>query len=113
LRRNQNKPCENQHLTSQIKYVLSEVWVLFTGDWLKSPNSRHLREPCYGARMATTVSRGVYHHGKRHRFSVTPVDDSPEAFQAALVELDDKVRAFTNAALPKVDRQSYRKRKGS
>ncbi|WP_156356313.1 hypothetical protein [Sphingomonas sp. Leaf22] len=63
--------------------------------------------------MATTVSQGVYHHGKRHRFSVTAADDSPEAFQAALAELNDEVRAFTQATAPSVYRQSYRKRKGS
>lgn len=62
--------------------------------------------------MAATVSRGVYHHGKRHRFSVTPKDDSPEAFKAALVELDETVRTFTHATTPKIARQSYRKAKG-
>jgi hypothetical protein len=36
----------------------------------------------------------MYHHGKRHRFEVTAKDDSPEAFKAALAELDAKVRAF-------------------
>ena len=50
-------------------------------------------------------------HGKRHRFVVTATDDSPEAFKAAMVELDEKVRAFTNATTPKIARQSYRKGK--
>jgi hypothetical protein len=63
--------------------------------------------------MAATVSRGVYHHGKRHRFEATAKDDSPEAFQAALAELDGKVRAFRNAIAPKVVKPSYRKKKGS
>lgn len=63
--------------------------------------------------MTTTVSRGVYHHGKRHRFVATPKDDSPEAFKAALIELDEKIRAFTNATTPKIARQSYRKGKDS
>lgn len=67
---------------------------------------------CYRDEMTTTVSRGVYRHGKRHRFSVTPKDDSPEAFKAALVELDETVRAFTHATTPKISRQSYRKAKG-
>jgi len=63
--------------------------------------------------MATTVSRGVYHHGKRHRFEATPKDDSPEAFRAALVELDEKVSAFLAASAPRVAKQSYRKKKGT
>jgi hypothetical protein len=59
----------------------------------------------------TTVSRGIYHHGNRHRFEATARDDSPEAFKAALAELDDKVRMFTAATTPKVARRSYRKPK--
>jgi hypothetical protein len=60
--------------------------------------------------MPTSVSKGVYHHGKRHRFVATAKDDSPEAFQAALDELDNKVRAFTATTAPKVVQQSYRKK---
>jgi hypothetical protein len=62
--------------------------------------------------MPATVSRGVYHHGKRHRFAVTARDDSPEAFSAALAELDAQVRQFTEAGASRAGRQSYRKRKG-
>ena len=62
--------------------------------------------------MAATVSRGVYHHGKRHRFEVTAKDDSQEAFEAALIALDEQVRTFTEAAKPKVAKQAYRKKKG-
>ncbi|MEO9132064.1 MAG: hypothetical protein ABI240_12750 [Sphingomonas sp.] len=61
----------------------------------------------------TTVSRGVYHHGKRHRFVTTPTDDSAEAFKAALAELDEMVRKFTDGTTLKVAKQSYRKKKGS
>lgn len=61
--------------------------------------------------MPSTVSRCVYRHGKRHRFSVTAKDDSPEAFKAALAELDEKVRAFAAGVSPKVVRQAYRKPK--
>jgi hypothetical protein len=63
--------------------------------------------------MATTVSRGVYHHGKRHRFEATAKDDTPEAFRAAQVELDEKVSAFLVASTPRVTKQSYRKKRGS
>lgn len=62
--------------------------------------------------MPTTVSKGVYHHGKRHRLAVTAKDESPEAFKAARVELDSLVRAFTEATTLTKGRQSYRKRKG-
>ena len=62
--------------------------------------------------MATSVSRGVYHHGKRHRFVATAKDDSREAFEAALDELDEKVRVFTAATTSEITRQSYRKKKG-
>jgi hypothetical protein len=61
--------------------------------------------------MPASASRGVYHHGKRHRFVVTALDDSSEAFDAALADLDEKVRAFTEANAPKLARQSYRKNK--
>jgi hypothetical protein len=61
--------------------------------------------------MPATVSKGIYHHGKRHRFQVTAKDDSPEAFRAALAELDEKVCAFTETVAVDVQRQSYRKRK--
>jgi hypothetical protein len=37
--------------------------------------------------MTASVSRSVYHHGKRHRLVVTAKDDSLEAFEAALGEL--------------------------
>lgn len=63
--------------------------------------------------MPTSISRGVYHHGKRHRFTVTPKDESLEAFKAALSELDEQVTKFKNASTPTTTRQSYRKRKGS
>jgi hypothetical protein len=59
----------------------------------------------------TTIRRGVHHHGKRHRFEVTARDESPEAFAAAMTELNEKVRAFTAATTPSVARQSYRKPK--
>ncbi|NIJ63439.1 hypothetical protein FHR20_000370 [Sphingomonas leidyi] len=62
--------------------------------------------------MAATVSKGVYHHGKRHRFEVVAKDDSHEAFRAALIELDEKVRVFTEATKPKTTKQSFRKQKG-
>jgi hypothetical protein len=62
--------------------------------------------------MPSSVSRGVYHHGKRHRFVVTAKDDSPAAFKAALIELDEQVRKFTEATTPKAARSSYRKPKG-
>lgn len=62
--------------------------------------------------MPTTVSRSVHHHGKRHRFAVTPKDESSAAFKAALVELDEQVRAFTEAKAKDVGRKSYRKPKG-
>jgi hypothetical protein len=65
----------------------------------------------HSANMPASVSRGVYHHGKRHKFVVTAKDDSPEAFKAALRELDEKVRSFTEATTPKVERRSYRKNK--
>jgi len=61
--------------------------------------------------MPPSFSRGVYHHGKRHRFVVTAKDDSREACKAALVALDEKVRAFTRGIAPKVAKQSYRKAK--
>lgn len=61
--------------------------------------------------MPTSVSQSVRHHGKRHRFVVTAKDDSPEAFQAALAELNEKVRSFTDAVKPMVQRQSFQKRK--
>jgi hypothetical protein len=67
---------------------------------------------CYVTDMPASVSQGIYHHGKRHRFVVTAQGDSPEAFKAALVELNEQVRSFTHATAPKVVRQSYRKRKG-
>lgn len=63
------------------------------------------------AAMAASVSRGVYRHGKRYRFVVTALDDSPEAFKAALRELDEQVRKFTAATAPEGQRQSYRKRR--
>jgi hypothetical protein len=62
--------------------------------------------------MPTEVSRSVYHHGKRHRLVVTAKDDSDEAFKAACVELDDKVRSFIDEIRP-VRRQAYRKGAGS
>lgn len=62
--------------------------------------------------MPASVSKGVYRHGKRHRFLVTAKDDSIEAFNAALVELDEQVRAFTEATTPGLVKQAYRKRKG-
>lgn len=61
--------------------------------------------------MPASISQGIYHHGKRHRFTVTPKDDSPEAFKAALQELDDQVRRFKSENKPAPARQSYRKRK--
>lgn len=67
---------------------------------------------CYGTDMPVSISQGIYHHGKRHRFVVTAQDDSPEAFKAASAELNEQVRRFIDATAPKVVRQSYRKRKG-
>jgi hypothetical protein len=70
-----------------------------------------VERPWHMEEMPASVSRGVYRHGKRHRFVVTARDDSPEAFRAALAELDRKVGGFTDAIAPKVTRQSYRKNK--
>ena len=67
---------------------------------------------CLTVDMPTSVSRGVYRHGKRHRFVVMAQDDSPAAFKAALAELDEQVRKFIEATKPNVLRHSYRKRKG-
>lgn len=61
--------------------------------------------------MPASVSRGVYRHGKRHRFVATAQDDSPQAFKAALTQLHEQVRRFAVANTPEVQRQSYRKRR--
>lgn len=79
---------------------------------LSRPEVQLFNASCYSAGMPVSISRGVYHHGKRHRFVVTAQDDSIEAFKAASAELDEQVRRFTEATVPKVVRQSYRKRKG-
>ncbi|WP_138984469.1 hypothetical protein [Sphingobium yanoikuyae] len=62
--------------------------------------------------MPATVSTSVLYHGKRHRIAVTAKDDSPEAFAAALEEMQDKARNFREEITPQVKRQSYRKKKG-
>lgn len=62
--------------------------------------------------MPTSVSRSVHHHGKRHRFAVTPKDESGAAFKAALAELDEQVRAFTEANAKDLGRKSYRRPRG-
>jgi hypothetical protein len=62
--------------------------------------------------MPATVSTNVRHHGKRHRLAVTAKDDSPEAFEAALRELQEQAQSFRGEIAPKVERQSYQKRKG-
>jgi hypothetical protein len=64
------------------------------------------------ADMPPTVSTSVLHHGKRHRIAVTAKDDSPEAFAAALEEMQDKARNFREEIAPKVEQRSYRKKKG-
>ena len=61
--------------------------------------------------MPTTVSSGVYHHGKRHRFSATTADDSPEAFQRAMDDLNRQVNEFKAKAERPIEKQSYRKNK--
>jgi NADH:ubiquinone oxidoreductase subunit B-like Fe-S oxidoreductase len=58
-----------------------------------------------------TISQSVYHHGKRHVFSVTPRDPSPEALKEAFAELTEKVSEFKEKSASNPDRTSYRKSK--
>ena len=62
--------------------------------------------------MPSSFSTSIYHHGKRHTFSVTPKDESRQAYKVALADLEEQVRFFTEAIAPEVKRQSYRKPKG-
>jgi hypothetical protein len=61
--------------------------------------------------MPATVSQGIYHHGKRYRFSVTAQDDSDEAFKAALDEMTRQVTEFRSKNSQPSRKQAYRKRK--
>ena len=63
--------------------------------------------------MPVTVQRSVIHHGKRHKFRATVEDDSPEAFEEALADVDRQVAAFVDGNKPRVARQKFRRKQGS
>ncbi len=52
------------------------------------------------------------HHGKRHKFRATAKDDSIEAFQAALADLDRQIEEFVSGNKPKMKRTKFRQKGG-